>query len=136
METNLTAEPRFDLDLKYGQQAERLVGEYLGWLVTGNGRVEVKRKRIIDLMFYVEQECDKGRTGTYEPSGIITTGSDLWAFVIADTGIAICIPTKVLRVAMLDPGARSVQETDGNCPTKGVLVSIGAMFKAGARRKP
>ena len=123
------AEPRFDIDFKYGRQAELLVGDYLKWIADGNGRVEVKRKRRLDLDFYVEQECDKGRTGNYSPSGIATTDSDLWVYVIGDTGIAICIPTPLLRAAMQRNGARPVEERDGSCPTKGLLVNIGAILQ-------
>ena len=36
-------EPRFDLDLQYGKQGELQIEEFLKWIATGNGRVEIKR---------------------------------------------------------------------------------------------
>ena len=125
----MKAEPRFDIDLKYGRQAELLFGDYLDWIAAGNGRVEIKRKRYLDMNFYVEQECDKGRTGAYTPSGINVTDADLWVFMIQDTGIALCIPTSILRSAMQHGYPKQAQE--GNCPTKGMLVHIGAILQAG-----
>jgi hypothetical protein len=67
------AEPRFDLDYAYGRQGELQIGEFLEWIANGNGQVEVKRKRFLDLDFYVETHCDKGRKGNYQPSGISVT---------------------------------------------------------------
>ena len=125
-----TAEPRFDRDLAYGQQGELLIEDYLSWIAKGNGQVEVKKKRRLDLEFYVETECDKGRTGVYEPSGINVTTADMWAFVIGDTGMAFCLPTGLLRKAVQDKAARIVSENDGSCPTRGKLVNIGTIISA------
>ncbi len=122
------AEPRWDRDLLYGKQGELLIDDYLTWIAKGNGRVETKRKRRLDLEFYVETECDKGRTGNYQPSGINGTTSDLWVYVLGDSKIALCLPTELLRAAMKHSSVRSVSENDGACPTRGVLVNIGAMF--------
>lgn len=123
----MTFEPRWDRDLAYGKQGELLVGEYLDWVAAGNGRVEVKRKRNPDMNFYVEHEHDPGRRGHYCPSGISVTTADAWAFLIADTGVAIIIPTALLK----DGWARSTrvkEERDGSCPTRGHLVNLGSMF--------
>lgn len=80
------SEPRFDLDLEYGKQAELQFAEFLDWIADGNGRVEVKHKGYLDHRLYVETHCDKGRTGTFSPSGINDTTAHLWVFVIDDTG--------------------------------------------------
>lgn len=122
------AEPRFDLDCSYGKQGELQIAEFLDWIARGNGRVEVKRKRLLDLEFYVETACDKGRRGNYTPSGINVTTAHAWAFVIADTGIAIIVPTEVLREMLDDPSARDRAERDGSCPTKGRLINLGALL--------
>ena len=122
------AEPRWDIDLPYGKQGECQLGDYLTWIAEGNGRVEVKRKRYLDVEFYVETHCDKGRLGDYRPSGITVTEADMWAFVIADTGLALCVPTELLRAAILHPTARAKEEEDGTCPTRGMLVNVGAML--------
>ena len=122
------AEPRFDIDLPYGQQGELLLKTYLEWIADGNGRAEVKRKRYLDLEFYVEQFCDKGRRGVYEPSGINVTETELFAYVIADTGIAVCFPSDLVRAAVLHPAARDKECVEGNCPTRGKLVHFAGFL--------
>jgi len=118
------AEPRFDLDLQYGQQGELQIGDFLEWIASGNGRVEVKRKRYLDHRLYVETHSDKGRTGNYQASGINVTTALLWTFVIGDTGIHIAVPTAALRAAIEDPSSKPVEERDGSCPTRGVLIDF------------
>jgi hypothetical protein len=118
------AEPRWDRDLKYGGQGELLVDDFLTQIANGNGRVETKRKSYLDHRIYVETHCDKGRTGHYEPSGIMTSQADLWCFVIADTGIHIAVPADLLREMLDDSSTRDRQERDGNCPTKGKLIDF------------
>jgi hypothetical protein len=117
-------EPRFDLDLPYGKQAELQIAEFLDWIADGNGRVEVKHKRYLDHVLYIETHCDKGRTGCYQPSGINVTTAQLWVFVIADTGVHIAIPTELLRIMVADSSSRPVEERDGSCPTRGVLIDF------------
>ena len=122
------AEPRFDIDVDYGRQGELQICEYLTWLANGNGRIEVKRKRYLDLNFYVETHADKGRTGVYQPSGITITTAAAWAFVIADTNISLIIPTDELRAMLDDPSSRDREERDGSCPTRGKLVSLNVLL--------
>lgn len=122
------AEPRFDLDLNYGRQAEARLAEFFDWIAEGKGRVEVKRKRIIDLSIYVEESCDKGRTGRFAPSGISVTTAHVWAFAIADTGIMMVIPTQLLKESLSHPSVKDKAETDGSCPTRGKLVHLRAIF--------
>ena len=104
------------------------VGDLLEWVARGNGRVEVKRKRRLDLEFYVETECDKGRVGIYKPSGINATTADAWAFIIGDTEITILLPTTLLRAAIKHRTAKPKAEGDGSCPTKGYLVNLAAIL--------
>jgi len=118
------SEPRFDLDLPYGKQAELQIGEFLDWIADGNGQVEVKHKRYLDHKLYVETHCDKGRTGTYRPSGISVTTAHCWVFVIGDTGVHVAIPTDLLRLMLTDPSSRYREERDGSCPTRGMLVDF------------
>jgi len=124
MNSTSKAEPRFDIDLKYGRQGELQIGEFLEWIANGDGRVEVKRKRYLDHRIYVETHCDKGRTGDFRPSGINATTALLWVFVLGDTGIHISIPTDLLREALLEPSSRDKAELDGSCPTRGKLVDF------------
>ena len=128
------AEPRFDLDYAYGRQAEIRIEELLSWIGSGNKKVEVKRKRILDLEFYVETHCDKGRRGEFAPSGINVTTAQVWAFVLGDTGMSVFVPTDLLQIMIEDPTSKDRSETDGSCPTKGKLVNMGAMlFRAKQR---
>lgn len=118
------AEPRFDIDLSYGQQGEKLIGTFLEWITNGNGQVEVKRKSYLDLMFYVETHCDKGKTGNYRPSGISVSTATAWAFVLGDTKIAVIIPADELRALIDDPSSKDREETHGSCPTRGKLIDL------------
>lgn len=122
------AEPRFDLDLEYGREAEQRLAELFDYLAEGSAKVEVKRKRIIDLWLYVEQFCDKGKTGNFRPSGISVSTAHVYAFAIAGTGIMIVIPTALLRESLSHPSVRDSAETDGTCPTRGKLVHLRALF--------
>lgn len=128
-------EPRFDIDFKYGRQGELQIGELLDWIAAGNGRVEVKRKRILDLHFYVETHCDKGRTGAFASSGISVTTAHAWAFCIDDTGVAIIVPTDRLREMLDDPSTRDKCERDGSCPTRGKLVSLAVLLLREKQRR-
>jgi hypothetical protein len=94
------AEPRFDIDVKRGRQGELQIGEFLDWIASRNGRVEVKTKSYCDLELYIEQEKDPGCTGRYVPGGINETTADLWCIVIEGTGIHVAIPTDLLRQAV------------------------------------
>jgi len=122
------AEPRFDIDVSYGGQGELQIGEFLTWIAAGNGRVEVKRKRYLDLNFYVETQCDKGRRGEYAPSGISVSTASAWAFVIGDLGLSLIFPTDLLRQMLDDPSTKDTEERDGSCPTKGKLVSLAVLL--------
>jgi len=122
------AEPRWDRDLEYGKQGELRFGKLLQWIAGGNGRVENKRKRRLDLWLYVEAECDKGRSGLFTPSGISRTQADVWTFECGETGITFVIPTPLLRKAFDHPTSRPARETDGSCPTRGRLVNVAAIL--------
>lgn len=121
-------EPRFDIDVKYGRQGELQIADYLTWLAEGNGRIEVKRKSYIDLEFYVEVEHDPGRTGVFRPSGISITTAAAWAFVIADTGISLIVPTDDVRAILDDPSTRDKHTDVGSCPTRGRLFSLNVLI--------
>lgn len=122
------AEPRFDRDLKYGQEGEQRIEDLLGWVVNGDLRLEVKRKRVLDCKFYVETHCDKGRRGYFRPSGINATESKVWCFVIADTGIHVAVPTELLRASLDDASSEDKEETDGTCPTRGKLIDLAVLL--------
>ena len=122
-------EPRFDIDFSYGNVGERLRETHYAWIMDGSGKVEVKRNRYLDLHLYVEQSCNKGRGGCYEPSGINVTEAEVWDYVIADTGICLSIPTRTLRRAMNGLGAQAAEEEDGDNPTRGKLVALQTILE-------
>lgn len=124
------AEPRFDIDLEYGQRGESRIKKFLKGIIDGNGQVEVKTKKYLDLDVYVETDCDKGRSGIFQPSGISTTTADTWVFNVAETGISFIIPTRHLRAALDDQGGtyRVVEERHGSCPTRGRLINVATLI--------
>lgn len=128
MKPNGKAEPRFDRDYSYGRQGELQIDTFLNWIATGNGQVEVKRKRYLDLNFYVETSHDPGRTGNYVPSGISVSTALMYAYVIGDTGISVQIPTDELRAMLDDSSTKECEERDGSCPTRGKLVSLAVLL--------
>lgn len=128
-------EPRFDVDLEYGRGGEEQIFELFKSIAAGNGRVEVKRKRVLDFKFYCETHADNGRNGDYKPSGISTTKSDTWAVVFGDTGYGILVPTRELKSMLTDPTSRDAFETDGDCPTKGKLIDLTTLLYRIKRRR-
>lgn len=116
--------PQWDNDLEYGQAGEAFICEVFPEI--DDGRTEVKRKRYIDDLFYVEYECR--RADGWQPSGIATSTASMWAFVIADTGLALVVPkvtvVEVARKVWNEKPSRHKQCVVGSHPTKGVLVSF------------
>ena len=121
------AEPRFDIDLPYGQAGEGTVAAFL------RGRHEVKRKRRADLEFYFETEANNGRRG-WDYSGLNVTEAHHIDFVIADTGIIVAFPTQTVAAAITAGLGRSVSETDGSCPTHGRLIGLADFVRWAQRR--
>lgn len=128
------AEPRFDRDFVYGRQGELQINDYLKWIADGNERLETKRKSYVDAELYIETHHDPGRRGMFVPSGISTTAAHAWAFVVDDSGIAVVIPTDLLRQAISHSSARDRECTDGTCPTKGKLVNLNYLMLLERRR--
>ncbi len=125
----MAAEPRWDITLPYGIRGEEIASGTIRALRDGGVRIEVKRKRRPDNRFYVELEHDPGRTGRYRPSGLSVSESELWAFVIADTDVVVFVPAVRLRAAIFELGwGSAVEETDGDCPTRGRLLSFGQLI--------
>ena len=121
-------EPRFDIDAEYGRQGELFVSSIIDSLTKGS--IEVKR----DSRFaqtgnvYVEYECRK--RGNWTKSGIATTEAELWAFVLGDSNVVFVVPTSSLKELVLElwrnPKNRR-EETDGDCPSKGVIVPVNQL---------
>lgn len=122
------AEPRFDIDLAYGQQGELLVASIVDSLRDGTGAIEVKSdRRWRDTgNVYVELECR--RRGRYVASGLQTTTATLWAFVIGYPAVVLIVPTAMLHEEVWRAGTRRAEETDGSHPTRGALVSTTVLM--------
>ena len=121
----MTWNPDFDFCVTYGESGEKLCAELVG-LPDGAG-VEVKRKSRRDAGFYVEShQWPHGRgypdPAKAKPSGINTTKAHYWAYVIADTGIVVLIPTRLLIEAARD--SREADTAFSDNPTHGRLVSF------------
>ena len=79
-------EPKFDIDLEFGEEGERLIES-----VIKSGKIECKRDRLT------------GKTGNLaieymyrgKPSGISTTEADWWAFLIE--GSILMVETERLK---------------------------------------
>jgi hypothetical protein len=123
-------QPKWDLDLKLGEAAQRYVLQRFIWLCDGDGHihVEVKHKRRSDDWLYVEQEHRPPGATEYRPSGISASEAELWAYSIGDTGAVIFVPTFALRSAIAAGYGRPVEETDGDCPTRGRLLRIATIL--------
>jgi hypothetical protein len=123
--------PDWDLDVEYGEDGERDVAEWVAGLV---GSHEVKRKSREDLFFYIELEHNPFGRG-WEPSGISTSVAKYVDVVINDTGIILAVPReRLLELIDLHLG-RAVEETDGDCPTRGLLVSLADVIQGPAEAR-
>lgn len=83
-------ERNFDIDLRYGQEGEKLVHDIL----SGGLRIEVKTDRMAHTTgnLAVEYKC-RGKW-----SGISTTQADWWAFVLCHNSHILMIRTDMLKV--------------------------------------
>jgi hypothetical protein len=127
--------PEWDIDKSYGEEGERRFAELFGWLATGDPRVEVKRKRRTDDWFYIELQHNPHGRG-WRNSGLHTTQAEIWAFVIADTGVMVAFPTALLRAALRYGIGKPAAETDGDCPTEGRLLRLPNLMTVFAWSQP
>jgi hypothetical protein len=119
----MSYDPRFDFQLPYGEKGESIVRDLL---LAGASTFEVKRKRYLDFKFYVETMQRPKGAADYKFSGMNTTEADYWAYVVADTGVVVLMPTDRLREAAMN--APKAEERDGDNPTKGRLVTARELF--------
>jgi hypothetical protein len=126
-------EPNFDIDREYGERGEESLRALLGLAKT---RIEVKRKRRIDDGFYVETHQKPRGQEEYKPSGInlppTPESAPYWAFMVRDTGVVVLIPRTTLRAAAAS--GRKVEESDGDNPTKGRMVTFAGIMTAAEAR--
>lgn len=122
----MTYQPEWDIDREYGEDGEDTVRRFLA---LDKSRIETKRKRIPDDIFYVETH-QSPHLGGFRPSGINTTAAEYYIYVIADTGVMVAIPVPLLKAAALN--AKRVNERDGSNPTRGRLVRFRDLFVSNA----
>jgi len=115
----------FDLDFSYGQAGENLVEE----LLTSGKTIEVKRDRKWHSTgnVYVEVECWYRRSESWEPSGVMVTKAEYWAFVL-EKGV-LMIPTDHVLYAIKNFGREITCEIPPN-RSKGYLITVDDLLTA------
>jgi hypothetical protein len=115
----------FDLDFSYGQAGENLVEE----LLTQGKTIEVKRDRKWHSTgnVYVEVECWYMRTESWEPSGVMVTKAEYWAFVL-EKGV-LMVPTDHVLYAIKNFGREITCEIPPN-RSKGYLITVDDLLTA------
>lgn len=115
--------PDWDLDRGWGEDGEEIVKRLSRY------RIEVKRKRRLDEMLYVELAHDPGRRGEYVPSGFAITKAEYGAFVVGKTGCVIFLPAGLIRWAVDRGMGIETGEDEGDCPTRGRLMRLGTLLQ-------
>jgi hypothetical protein len=120
--------PNWDIDTPWGEAGQRYVQDVLSW--PGVAKIEVKRKRRFDAKIYVELEQNPFGKG-WRPSGLAVTESELWAWVVEDTGAFMLFRAEHLRAALTQSHRwiRAANEEDGDCPTRGALIDAPSLFE-------
>lgn len=125
-------QPKWDIDLAFGEEGERQVADMLG---LGAEKLEVKRDALFHRTgkVYIEVSQDPGGQGYYKPSGIHVTEADYWVFVCGEA--VTFIPTQVLRDYV---AAQTDKPRDGGMsgdnPTKGYTESLRTLLHLAAQR--
>jgi hypothetical protein len=109
----------FDLDFRYGVEGETLVKD----LLSGGRTVEVKRDRKWHATnnLYIEVECWYQRSQSWEPSGLMVTKAEYWAFVL-EAG-TLMVPTGHVHHAIKKFGRQITCEIPPN-RSKGYLITV------------
>ena len=118
-------QPDWDIDLKFGQGREEKLRALFAELDADETKLEVKTDRQAVTTGNVYVECMQKPPGhdEYKPSGIATTGSPYWAFLVGR--VTILVPSDALLWAARERADRLVDGgLNGDCPTRGVLLSL------------
>jgi hypothetical protein len=115
----------FDLDFGFGRKGEKLVEE----LLTEGRTVEVKRDRKwwVTNNLYIETECWFLKSQSWEPSGIMVTEADYWAFVL-EKGV-LMVPTSHVKHAIREFGREITCDIPPN-KSKGFLITVDDLLMA------
>lgn len=122
-------EPRFDINLPFGQEGELIVLQKLRSITDGGLRIEVKRdRRFQDTgRLYVETEQNAFNRGVWKPSGINTTAAEAWVFLCNNDCGLFLIDTPWLKRAVEEAGkhkSNHCTEQDGDNPTRGICIFL------------
>lgn len=124
-------EPNFDIDLAFGKQGELFVKRIQDALADQHAEVKTDAVALRTNNVYVEYQCL--RRGRWTDSGIRTTTSTVWVFVIGV--IAVAVPTDSLRSIVAHYWPKQSwhrAEENGSHPTRGLCIPITLFIKAAA----
>lgn len=124
--------PDFDRDLAFGKQGEMFVARIQDALADQTAEVKTDAVALDTGNVYIEYACLRRGT-TWEPSGIRTTQSTVWVFVIGV--VAVAAPTDALRHIVQTYWDRTGWHRSlerGSHPTKGLCVPIPLFLRAAA----
>ena len=112
-------EPDFDIDYEQGRQGELFVRNLVASI--GTERIEVKTDAVAAKtgQVFIELECRR------RPSGIQTSKSEFWAFVLPGDFVIIAKTSAVRELALMARAQGRVKECmRGSHPTVGAVVRL------------
>ena len=114
----------FDLDLRFGQSGEGIVEDLLTKALNGTVEVKTDRRWQDTGNIFVETECWSIRQQKYVPSGIYTSESDYYAFLLPvgeKKPLMVYYPTSLLKKVVEAKGREANQDWSDN-PSRGYLI--------------
>jgi hypothetical protein len=115
----------WDLDLRYGQEGEIIVNNFLTSPIE---TIEVKRDRRWKETgnLYIETECWSDALGCWYASGISSTKASHWSFVLED--LVLIVPTDNIRKALGIYGLKKEMNRP-EYSTKGYLITVDNLLR-------
>jgi hypothetical protein len=118
-------EPDFDIDAAIGHQGELFTWKVIEALKDGSSEVKTDMMAVHTGNIYIECQCL--RRGSWVPSGIVTTATEVWCHLIGN-GILIAAPSedvrRIVRKLWKSPNEANASCKRGSHPTRGVLISV------------
>lgn len=127
--------PAFDLDLQYGQSGEVFVEDLVRDTLHGKIEVKTDRRWQDTGNLFIETECWSIRQQCFTPSGINTSESDFYAFVLPvgeRTPMVAYFPTKLVKLVVEELG-RPIEQNWSENPSKGYLITLEDMYSYARR---
>lgn len=125
-------EPDFDLDFGRGKQGELYVSNAIESLQRALVEVKTDDRAAETGRLYVEYQC-RG-----EPSGIATTKTDFWAFVVSRRVILFVLTDDLRKFAKRAYATKRnrVEQPRGKYTSKGIAVPFAEIIKWAAELEP